>query len=806
MTRLIILLTAVLALLSISLIGVLYLDQRPHDVAGVISDAESGRALAGARVQVGVRSVQADGSGHYSFTGVTRDTPLSAEAPGYVERNGITVRGLLLEFSWPVDVALQPNVVDGLVTEAGAGPVVDAAVTVDQQSARTSSAGRFTFKRVPAGAMILATADGYSSGNAVFKDGQPVTVTLEPNTLAGTALEAGSSTPVAGAAVKAGSKSGVSDTSGKYTLRGIPRGATVSVTADGYLSATYTFVETETKRVFLSPNQLTGQVTDAETGGPVAGATLREGARSIQADAGGRYTVTKVLNSAVFTATADGFVPAQQPAQGRATLNFAMQPTVVQGRVTDAKTGKAIAGAVVYVDSVSTKTDADGRYTFKRVKRGATVMASAENYGPGGAEIGDSPTIDIVLKPGALSGVVRNSVTGAPLAGATVALDGVFVTTDAAGVYKMGGEMAPGSVLTAKFPGYTLGRVSVGSAGFPNVSLTPFTAKGLYFPFGTVLGDGGAKARALIDAGRPYGINAIVVDVTGDIADDVGRLIYKSASSVAARIGSSRSNSTEIQALLKYAKERNVYTIARIMAFKNDLIARGAPEMAIKRRSNGLPWRDSGGSYWADPYNATVWAYDLFIARECAALGFDEVQFDYIRMPTDGVVSDTYYPSKPAGDTRGAYQIVEGLLRQLPAALPNVYVSVDTFGWTTWETADEWTSMGLGQRLPEMAKYVDYISPMVYPSTFQAGALGFDRPPAHPYEVVYRSTVNAAKRIAKTNAKIRPWIQDFDDYTFGYSYDALQVSVQLKAAEDSGVPGWLIWNPAGIYTQGGWKR
>jgi hypothetical protein len=242
------------------------------------------------------------------------------------------------------------------------------------------------------------------------------------------------------------------------------------------------------------------------------------------------------------------------------------------------------------------------------------------------------------------------------------------------------------------------------------------------------------------------------------------------------------------------------------MAFKNDLLALGAPEMALKRRSNGALWMDSGGSYWADPYNGNVWAYNLSIARECAALGFDEVQFDYIRMPTDGAVTDVYYPSKPAGDTRAAYQIIEGLVKQLPAALPNVYVSVDTFGWTTWETHDEWTSQGIGQRLPELAKYVDYISPMVYPSTFGAGALDYAQPAAHPYEIVYRSTVNAAKRVAKTNCKIRPWIQDFDDYTFGYSYDAPQVSTQIKAAEDAGVPGWLIWNPAGVYTQAAWKR
>ena len=259
--------------------------------------------------------------------------------------------------------------------------------------------------------------------------------------------------------------------------------------------------------------------------------------------------------------------------------------------------------------------------------------------------------INLALKPGVLSGIVKDAATGTPVAGATVAVNGAYVTTDANGVYKLG-DVEPGATVTAKYPGYGLTRYTVATPGFPNLTLKPFVAKGLYIPLGTVLGDGGTNARALIDAGRQYGINTIVVDVKGDIRDDVGRLIYKSASATAARIGSTRSNSTEILALLTYAKDRNFYTIARVMAFKDDLIAKGAPEMAIKRRSNGGLWMDTGGSYWADPYHPTVWAYDLFIAKECAALGFDEVQFDYVRLPSDGSIGDIYYPSKAAGDTR----------------------------------------------------------------------------------------------------------------------------------------------------------
>ncbi len=802
MKRFIAVLTVLLVLLSTVLVGFVYLDQRPHDVAGTISDAETRQPIAGVMVKTGQRSATTDADGRFTLNGLQKGALLMASAPGYAGKTDITVEGVLLAFSWPLSFSLQPNTLEGTVSETDGPPVVDALVKVDVQTVRSGAGGRFTLRRVPDGAILFVTADGYSSGTAAFSDGSPVRVLLEPNTLAGLVADGGNS-PVSGAMISAGSRAASSDPAGKYIMRGIPRGITVTVQADGYLTATYTFVETETKKVALTPNSLTGKVTDAETGTPVVGITLQEGTRSVQVDAQGRYSLTKVTKSAVISVTADGYLPARQPVGGRAILDLVLQPNQISGQVTDIKTGKPIITATVYLDGKSTQVDAQGRYAFKRVKYGATVTASAEGYGPAGKEIGEAPTVDLALKPGVLSGIVKDAATGAPIAGATVAVDGSFVTTDANGVYKLG-EVPPGATVTAKYPGYRLARYTVATAGFPNIALQPFAAKGIYLPFGTVLGDGGKRARALIDAMRPYGLNTIVVDIKGDIRDDVGRLIYKSASATAARIGSTRSNSTEILALLAYAKERNIYTIARVMAFKDDLIAKGAPEMAIKRRSNGGLWMDSGGSYWADPYHPTVWAYDLFIAKECAALGFDEVQFDYVRLPSDGSIGDIYYPSKAANDTRARWQVIEALMAQLPAALPNVYVSLDTFGWTAWKEGDN--DLGIGQRLNEMAKYVDYISPMVYPSTFEASALDYAQPAAHPYEVVYRSSVNAAKRVANLHAKIRPWIQDFDDYTFGYSYDAPQVAAQIKGAEDAKVPGWLIWNPAGVYTQGAWAR
>ena len=266
--------------------------------------------------------------------------------------------------------------------------------------------------------------------------------------------------------ISVGGKAASSDAAGKYIMRGIPRGITVTVQADGYLTATYTFVETETKKVALTANSLTGKVTDGETGAPVVGITLHEGARSVQVDAQGRYSLTKVTKSAVISVTADGYLPARQPVSGRSTLDLALQPNQISGLVTDIKTGKPIITATVYLDGKSTPTDAQGRYTFKRVKYGATVTASADGYGPAGGEIGESPTLDLALKPGVLSGIVKDAITGAPIAGATVAVNGDYVTTDANGVYKLG-DVPPGATITAKYPGYGLARVHGGHGRLP---------------------------------------------------------------------------------------------------------------------------------------------------------------------------------------------------------------------------------------------------------------------------------------------------------------------------------------------------
>jgi len=792
--------SSVLILLILG-IGLFFWQKQPRDVTGTVIDEETGQAVAGALIRAGERTATSDATGRFVLTTVPPHSRLFASASGYLPRDDIPLQGALLELHRTATVALRATLLQGTVADPAGQPIPDATVAAAGQVTYTDGQGRFSLRRIPIGSPVQIAADGFLSTTLAFQPGQPLHVTLEPNILLGTVIEEGSGQPVPGAAVTVAGKSALTDAAGRYSFRQVPQGATVTIQADGYISATYTFISNDVARIALQPNTLTGLVTDAEDGRPIAGATVQEGTRTVQTDAQGRYTLRKVPRAAVLQITADGYQPARLPVQGRAVLEATLQPNLVQGTVRDALSGRPVVRATISLDGRITQTDAAGRYSFQRVRRGQSIMATAPGYIPAGVIFNDEAVLDIALRPGQITGTVRDATTGKPIAGAILSVNGVSTVSRDDGTYEFG-ALPPAAVLTAKHPGYRLARIPLGTVVSTDIALEPFMAKGLYLPFGTVFGQGGEKARALIEAGAKAGLNAVVIDVTGDVRNDVGRLAYKSQLKLALRIGASRASSSELSDLLAFARKRGFYTIARIMVFKDDLLARGAPEMAVKNKRTGGLWMDSGGSHWVDPYNPEVWAYKLGIAKECAALGFDEIQFDYIRLPSDGEVDQIIYPAKAADDTRKRWEVIEGLVAQIPKELPHVYVSIDTFGWTVWREDD----LGIGQRIVDLAKYVDYISPMVYPSTFEAGGLGYPKPPEHPYEMVYRSAVHAAERIAHLKAKLRPWLQDFDDYAFGIPYGAPEVRAQIKAADDARTYGWLLWNPAGIYTQEAWQK
>ncbi|MDR2772271.1 MAG: putative glycoside hydrolase [Elusimicrobiota bacterium] len=281
-------------------------------------------------------------------------------------------------------------------------------------------------------------------------------------------------------------------------------------------------------------------------------------------------------------------------------------------------------------------------------------------------------------------------------------------------------------------------------------------------------------------------LNTIVVD----IKETDGRVYITGAPSADANKTASNML-INLPTYLKDLKDEGVYTVARLVVYRDNMIPRIKPSLAVKN-PDGTLWRDNNGITWLDPYNEDAQEYILQIAERAADLGFDEIQFDYIRFPSDGNISKARY-SKPHSKAAASKALVS-FLQKANTRLKEkgVNISIDVFGLTTTATDD----LGIGQRIGEMAEWVDYISPMVYPSHYRNGSYGIDFPNKEPYRIVYTAMKGALTKIPAE--KLRPWLQDFTMQ--GYPYRKDQVRAQIQACYDNDIGSWLLWNPRCVYT------
>ncbi|MDR2399705.1 MAG: putative glycoside hydrolase [Endomicrobium sp.] len=247
----------------------------------------------------------------------------------------------------------------------------------------------------------------------------------------------------------------------------------------------------------------------------------------------------------------------------------------------------------------------------------------------------------------------------------------------------------------------------------------------------------------------------------------------------------------DLEKYISLLKEKGIYTIARIVVFRDNTISRKIPSLSVKN-PDGTIWTDRKGAAWLDPYNKETWDYNLKIAERAIDIGFDEIQFDYIRFPSDGNTKNCRY-SKPHSATEASKALV-GFLKDAKRRInpKGAKISIDVFGLTTTATDD----MGIGQKIVEMTEQVDYVSPMVYPSHYAKWTYGITDPNKEPYKVVYNSIEGAIKRIHPE--KLRPWLQDF---SLGYKYGPNEVKEQIQACYDNNIGNWLLWNPRCVYTR-----
>jgi hypothetical protein len=205
-------------------------------------------------------------------------------------------------------------------------------------------------------------------------------------------------------------------------------------------------------------------------------------------------------------------------------------------------------------------------------------------------------------------------------------------------------------------------------------------------------------------------------------------------------------------------------------------------------------FRDREGLAWTDPTRREVWDYNIAIAAEAARAGFDEIQFDYLRFPDSKQIRFSQ-PNTQETRTRAIMGFLDAARQRL---LPyNVFLAVDVFGYVCWNVDDT----HIGQRLEDIMPQVDYISPMLYPSGFQFGIPGYPNPVAHVYEVVRRSLDRVRERTHAPPVRVRPWLQAFKDYAFDHrDFGADEIRQQIRAAEEFGTDGWMLWNPRNVYS------
>lgn len=309
----------------------------------------------------------------------------------------------------------------------------------------------------------------------------------------------------------------------------------------------------------------------------------------------------------------------------------------------------------------------------------------------------------------------------------------------------------------------------------------------------------------ILDSAAGTEINTVVID----FKDDQGRITCPVDSPVASEIGACRPYVQDMKGLIASLKERGLYVIARVVAFRDPWLAEKKPEWSL-HLADGSLYRDRQGMAWVDPYRKEVWDYLVEVGTEAKEAGFDEVQFDYIRFSTEGTMRDVVFDEAVTGG-RSKTDVITEFVKYAYENLASqgLFVSADVFGTIIGSDID---AQAVGQVYTEMAKHLDYICPMIYPSHYGPGNFGLEHPDTMPYETVLEALKKSqmvmdqaaeADGHVSSQAIVRPWLQDFTASYLGegnyipYGYN--EVQRQIQAVKDAGYDEWMLWSAANRY-------
>lgn len=479
---------------------------------------------------------------------------------------------------------------------------------------------------------------------------------------------------------------------------------------------------------------------------------------------------------------------------GPAEWQVALRPNVLSGTVTDAESSAGIAGAEITLSApesvqLTTTTDGNGTFQFDGVPEGGTLKVYSPQYGTSEQAVEQRLSIDVAMTPTFVSGTVRDA-TGAPVPGARVmaANGSAEAVAGSDGAFDLTGGNDVTEVLVSA-PGFSSQTLAVDASRQVAAQLEPEMIKAIYANFG-VLGDE-ARWNGLLQIADTTEINAIVIDVKQDT------IYYDTQVPFFQNVPGMVTPALDMQKILADMEAHGLYSIARMVVFKDPVVAAGRPDLAVMDETTGEPWLDMNSTPWVNAFYQELWQANAELAAELTRMGFDEVQYDYIRFPSDGDLrtadfGNSYSEAERRAAITGAVSLGEQMVHEAGGTF-----SIDLFPIIALLGDDQ----GIGQTLQDLTPIADYVSLMIYPSHYQLGNIpDVGEPNDYPAETVTYTLERSQVFAPDSMKKMRPWLQDFTYPAEGYApYGPAEVRAQIDAAEAMGVSGWILWNAAGEF-------
>jgi len=445
--------------------------------------------------------------------------------------------------------------------------------------------------------------------------------------------------------------------------------------------------------------------------------------------------------------------------------------------------GAPLEGAMITADNGKSTEAIEGGFASLVFDLPTTLRVEAEGYHTAIYTVDALPNegpLFLQMEPLILQGRVKDNL-GNGLPGALVTLDDTTVETGDFGSFEIVAS-APGTVEVTKATWEDDQFEWTGGSERADITLSPFTVKGLRI-FGYDTSD--EEYEELLDIADDTVVNTFVFDTKNEF----GEVMYLSGDQQAFEM-EAIINKYDVHERLAMAKEHGLYTITRIVTFQDVFVGRRFPDHAVTDSSTGDVWQTWEGRTWIDPTDRDSWDYPIRLGIEACEFGFDEIQFDYVRFPTDGVVANAVYDDPEAAATQeGRVGTIGAFLNEARDRITpyGCAVSADIFSIVMSVGNDQ----GIGQKIEELSHSVDAISPMLYPSHYGPGWINLDNPNDHPEEVMRDALDKSVNRL-QGGAQMRPWLQ-----AFAWTND--QIREAIEVADSYGI-GWMLWNSKSEYT------